>query len=263
MLGGRPAPSGRLGLVARRLADRGGDLDVCISTLPAADRARPEIGAEVARRLAAAGRAAEARAALEAARPHQPARSRWGRSTAPDPPPATWCAAEIEVLEAEGRMDEAAAARWRAFERELSADLLRAILERLPDFEDVEAADRAFALAAADDAFWKGLAFLMSWPAHREASAMILARRDEIRGAREEAPLWANRLAGRHPAAALLLLRGQARALVALSGDPDEIAGLVAEAEALATQVDDEDIADHAAFAAEVRSLSTQRRRWR
>ena len=66
---GRPRPTGRLALVVRKLADRAGDLDAWIASLPDEDRLKPEIGAEIARRLAEAGRAGEARAALDASRP--------------------------------------------------------------------------------------------------------------------------------------------------------------------------------------------------
>ena len=262
---GRPRPVGRLALVVRKLADRAGDLDAWMLAIPDADRPRPEVGAEIARRLAHAHRPVEARAALDAARTAGPS-GRWGRGKAADPPPQpeSWCAAEIAVLEAEGRAAEAEAARWRLFERTLSADTLRTLLAGLPDFEDVVALDRAFAIAAAAADPMKGLAFLMDWPAHREAAAMILARRGELRATHDDAPLWAGRLAGRYPAAALLLLRARAAALLRLgSGETEEVQGLIAEAEALAAGVTDPDIASHDAFVADLRLAAPRRPVWR
>ena len=255
---GRPTPTGRLALVVRKLADRAEDFELWAATIPEPDRARPEIGAEIARRLAAAGRAAEARAALEAARgPATP--SRRGRPVAPPPPPPdVWLTAEIAVLVSEGRSDEAAAARWAMFERSLDADQLRILIGALPDFEDVAALDRAHAIAANWPDADKGLAFLMNWPAHREAAEMILARAGSLRGTAEAFPLWAGRLAGRYPVAAMLLLRVRIRTLVQL-GAVTEAAALVAEAAVLSEQADlPVGVPDHAAFAA---GLETEIRR--
>ena len=137
------------------------------------------------------------------------------------------------------------------FERTLSPDALRAAVARLPDFEDVVALDRAFAHAAGYFDPVKGLAFLMNWPALREAADMIEARAAELRGGHEDTALWAARLSARHPRAALILLRARARTLVRLGGDLDEeVAGLIHEAESLATLTGDD---GHAAFVSGLR----------
>ena len=250
---GRPRPTGRLALVVRKLAERSGDLDAWIAAIPDDDRHRPEVGSVMATRLAAAGRVEEARTALEASRPAAAPPSRWGRKAEPaPPPPEPWLEAEIAVLDAEGRTVEADEARWALFERTLSADALRAIIARLPDFEDVAALDRAFAHAAAYFDPVKGLAFLMTWPALREAAEMIEARGGELRGGHEDIALWASRLSARYPAAALILLRARARTLVRLgSGMTDEVEGLVHEAESLAAEAGDD---GHAAFVAGLRT---------
>ena len=259
-----PKPAGRLALVTRKLADRAGDLDAWIHAIPEGDAKKPEVGAEMARRLALAGRAEEARAALEASRATAP-KSRWGRADNAEPPADAWASAEIAVLEAEGRQAEADEARWALFARTLSADDLRLFLSRLQDFEDVVALDRAFELAAAHPDAMKGLAFLMNWPALREAAALIEARKAEIRGGHEDTLLWAGRLAGRHPVAALLLLRARARALVTLGpGVTEEVRGVMAEAETAAAAVGEEPgVPGHAAFVAELEGLAApRRRRW-
>ena len=233
----KPRPTGRLALLVRKLAERSGDLDAWISAIPDDDRSRPEVGSVMALRLAAAGRPGAARAALEASR----------TST----PEERWLNAEIAVLEAEGRATEADEARWMLFERTLSPDALRAAVARLPDFEDVVALDRAFAHAAGYFDPVKGLAFLMNWPALREAADMIEARAAELRGGHEDTALWAARLSARHPRAALILLRARARTLVRLGGDLDEeVAGLIHEAESLATLTGDD---GHAAFVSGLR----------
>lgn len=264
---GRPKPTGRLALVVRKLADRGGDLDAWVQSIADEDRRKPEIGAEIARRLAEAGRPGEARAALDASGPSAPpVASRWTRARADAPPPSeAWLGAEIAVLEAEGRAAEADEARWRLFERTLSAEALRRLIAGLPDFEDVVALDRAFHLAARDPDAMKGLAFLMNWPALREAADLVEARAAELRGSHDDVPLWAARLAARHPGAALRLIRSRARALVTLgAGMTEEVQGLIGEAEALwAGLADPGPIPDHPAFLAELQTLaSPRRRRW-
>ena len=251
--------------MVRKLADRAGDLDAWLQSIPEEDARKPDVGAEIARRLALAGRPGEARAALEASRAPTPSRGRWGRSGAPEPPPDAWSAAEVAVLEAEGRRPEADEARWARFERTLSVDDLRAILAGLPDFEDVVATDRAFALASAHPDAMRGLAFLMAWPAPREAAALVVARAGEIRGGHDDVPLWAGRLAGRYPLAAVVLLRSRARALVTLgAGLTDEVEALVAEAEAIAATAGETGaMTDHAAFVADLKArAAAKRRRW-
>ncbi len=259
-ISGGPKPAGRLALVMRKLADRAGDLDSWLLTIPDEDARKPDLGAEIARRLAVAGRAGDARAALEAARtPAGPAR--WGRIGKDEPTTEPWARAEIAVLEAEDRNAEADEAHWALFSRTLSADDLRPYLARLADFEDVVALERAFELAAVHPDATRGLAFLMDWPALREAAALVAARPGEIRGGHEATPLWAARLAGRYPSAALLLLRARARALAALgSGAAEELQGVVSEAEALAASLGEGvDVASHADFVA---GLAPERR-WR
>lgn len=258
-----PRPTGRLALVVRKLADRAGDLDAWIQSIPDEDARKPEVGAEIARRLAVAGRAQDGRAALEASRADSLPRSRWGRPAASEPPPEAWSAAEIAVLEAEGRMLEADEARWARFARTLSANDLRAFIARLPDFEDVPALDRAFALAATHPDAMRGLAFLMGWPALREAAALVMDRGGEIRGGHDDVALWAGRLVGRHPLAALSLIRARARALVTLgSGLTEDVQALIAEAEAISAGLgDDAPAVSHEVFVAELQA-GVKRRRW-
>lgn len=54
---------------------------------------------------------------------------------------------EARILDAMGDKNGAQALRWRCFVARLSADILRDYIKQLPDFEDIEAEDRAHALA--------------------------------------------------------------------------------------------------------------------
>ena len=83
----RPPPTGRMALVLRRLANRNGDLDAWVQTYSPDDLRKPEVTVEMARRFAVAGRAEEARAALEASRSAgAPSHGRAGRASAAAPP---------------------------------------------------------------------------------------------------------------------------------------------------------------------------------
>ncbi len=182
LIQGRARPTGRRALVVRKLADRAGDAEAWASTWPEADQSRPEVGAEIARRLAVTGFPTQARDTLERSRPRSAPPSRRSGATLPPEPSPLWEAAEIAVLEAEGQTVEAQSARWDAFARALDPSLLKAFVSRLADFDDVEAIDQGLALAAAWGDAGQGLAFLMEWPALREAADMIRARSDNCAG---------------------------------------------------------------------------------
>lgn len=267
---GRPKPVGRRALVVRKLADRAGDVTSWASSFTDEDQQKPDIGAEIARRLAEAGRPVEARAALEASKPRAPAPARWTTRSkpAPEPEPSdAWEAAEIAVLDAEGRSDEAQTARWIAFERTLSETPLRAHITRLADFDDVEAIDRALAHAVGWYDATRGLAFLMNWPALLEAATMILARGDELRATAEDTALWSGRLENRYPNAALALVRSRAKALSRQGlGRTDEVRTLSAEAAAM-TELPGalNGVPSHAEFIDELEALSPigKARLWR
>src|SRR5262249_50716291 len=133
------AERSRISTVRRALqdiADATGDIDAFIEQYDERTRKVPKVAAEIARRLLSAGRAQEAWQTIEAA--EHPRRSgNW------DWPEFEWEDARIDVLEALGRTDDAQAARWRCFERSLSARHLREYMKGLPDFDDVEAEKRA------------------------------------------------------------------------------------------------------------------------
>jgi hypothetical protein len=191
--------------VVRLLAEASGDIDCLIRVLPLAERKQPDMASALADRLIAAGRLSEARLALEGA-DWDATPSRWSlRRAAPKTVPEAFVLSEIALLEAEGRTEEAQDARWCLFEAALSQTALRDYVARMPDFEDVEALDRAFAFVAGGPNARAALAFLMSWPALREAARLIEDRQSELPRALPEAEAWAGRLEHRYPAAAAIL----------------------------------------------------------
>jgi hypothetical protein len=90
----------------------------------------------------------------------------------------------------------------------LSDGHLRAYLKRLPDFDDIEAEERAMAHAMAYPSLLSALQFFLDWPALDAARSAGGQRHDEIDGDHYEylAPA-AETLSERHPLAATLALR--------------------------------------------------------
>ena len=111
-------------------------------------------------------------------------------------------------MEALGNKDEAQVFRWQCFERTLNSAHLRAYLKRLPDFDDLEAEERAMSYALRFPNVHQALAFLVSWPALAKAAALVVERFAELDGDHYEilSPA-ADALAAKHPLAAILLLR--------------------------------------------------------
>jgi hypothetical protein len=220
-------------VLIRDLADAAGDPAAYQATFTHQELLDPSVAAEVAQRMLAADRIAEAAALLEASRPKQGADGLWslGRRRAAETD-FDWETAWIEVLERSGQADAAQAARWASFERTLSATRAREFTRRLADFEDVEAESRAFAYAAAHADGSRALQFLMDWPAFAEAAQLIQARPDDVGVSDQDAEAWAARLRGRQPAAAHALLR-KAAAVAFRRRDFATCDRLTAEADAI------------------------------
>jgi hypothetical protein len=143
------------------------------------------------------GRTKEARQTIESAE-HLP--TGW--------PDFEWQDARIDVLDALGRGDEAQAARLSCFERSLSARHLRAYLKQLPDFDDVEAEERALGYAERNKEVLQSLGFLINWPSLERAARIVIQRAGELDGEHYEilTPA-ADALAGKYLLAATLALR--------------------------------------------------------
>lgn len=119
-----------------------------------------------------------------------------------------WDDAMIATLIRLDRADDAQAHRWKCFEREVSARHLRAYLKALPDFDDVEAEERAIAYTLTYPDVFPALGFFLDWPDLLAASQVVISRSDEIDGEDYELINYAaDLLRERYPLAAVLLLR--------------------------------------------------------
>jgi hypothetical protein len=184
-------------LALKEIADAQGDVDAFIAQHDEQTRKVPKIAAEIARRLLAAGRTKEAWHIIESAE-HR--RTGW--------PDFEWEDARIDALDALGRGNEAQAARLSCFERSLSARHLRAYLKGLPDFDDVEAEERALGHAERYKDLPQSLSFFISWPSLERAARIVIQRVAELDGDHYEILSPAtDALMGKYPLAATLVLR--------------------------------------------------------
>ena len=179
------------------IADAQGDVDAFIAQQSEQARAVPKVAAEIAQRLLAAGRAEEAWTAINAIDEDRPG---WI--------PFEWEQVRVDVLEAVGRADEAQAFRWACFARSLNEEHLRGYLKRLPDFDDLEAEERALAHALGYTSVHQALLFLVAWPALDKAASLVLQRSPELNGDHYEVLTpAADALEAKHPLAATILRR--------------------------------------------------------
>lgn len=243
------------------LLDHQGDAAAFAAAYSASEQVLPPIGAQIAGRFLKAGQVEAARQALERSDPYRGLRP-GGSVREPDDGLRAWEIARIDVMTAEGRAEDAQAARWALFERDLSAEALDAFLRHLTGFDDVVALDRAIDHALAYPKVLPALRFLLARGALAEASRLALARRHEIDGLEFETLEPAARaLEPRYPLAATVLLRAMVGDVVrfAQSEAYDRARTWLLEAASLETQIGDwGELESHAAFEASLRSY----RRW-
>lgn len=215
------APDGRdwsLRARARRLialrqviADLRGDVDAFIA-LEMSTPGGVADAAAVGERLIAAGRASEAldwprRPARPAIRTLSMADIHLGIPPR-DPAADRRVRVEIRALEALGDGQAAQAIRWRIFTETLDVAIMRERIAKMPDFEDVDALDAAFAHALASPLIYAALRFLVEWPRLDLAERLAVERRKDWDGKRYEALApAAAALESRHPLGAVVLYR--------------------------------------------------------
>ncbi len=237
----------------RKIADAQGDVDAYIDHLEDKARSSRAGASAIARRLLRAGRAEDALAALDAA----------GGGLASEQVMLDWQLVRLDVLEALGRIREAQADRWTWFEQTLQEVHLRAFLRHLPDFDDVEAEDRAFRVAYGFRDVHRALGFFTAWPAPAAASRLILERCSELDG--EDYELLtrvAEALSARHALAATIVLRAMINFTLdkARSSRYRHAARQLAECAALQRQLGEpQEIPPHDAYLAHLRTRHSKK----
>ena len=115
---------------------------------------------------------------------------------------------EIRILAALKEREAAQQLRWKTFQATLEVDLLREYVAKLPDFEDDEALDGAFAYVAAHPHRYRALVFFLNWPHLELASKLVLDHVAGWNGGYYEALApAAEALEHDHPLAATVLYR--------------------------------------------------------
>jgi len=167
---------------------------------------RPLVAARIAQRLTAAGRAEEALALLNAAKPS-------ADQTPPGPGP--WIDARISALDQLERGEEAQQLRRTFALLRLSSQHLRDHLKRLPAFEDGEAQEQALDLVLQHPYLGPALEFLHHWPDRRRCASLILARPAELDRVDEKVlGVVAEALEAKQPLASTLCLRALIESIV-------------------------------------------------
>ncbi len=115
---------------------------------------------------------------------------------------------EIRILAALKEREAAQQLRWKTFHATLEVDLLREYVAKLPDFEDEEAVDDAFAYVAAHPHRYRALGFFLNWPHLGFAAKLVLDHLANWDGGYYEALAPAAKaLEHDHPVAATVLYR--------------------------------------------------------
>jgi len=238
-------------LSMEQLALGRGDLNGYLALFEPSQLTWPDTAAEVAGHLLRGGRAEQALAVLDRA----------AKATRIMEAEA-WQATRIAVLDALGRSEEAQQQRWQVFGHTLSIPILRAYLQRLEDFADVEAEESAFMVAEAHSLPLAALQFLVFWPCLPRAARYVIEHGHHWDG--DAYAIYepaAERLSADHPVAASLLLR--AMVVFALSMGRSKRYRYAAEhlrqCERLEARIDDwQGIESHASFEGRLREAFAQ-----
>ena len=197
----RRAKDSTSSIILADVADAQGDVDAYMARYTAEQLTYGTIAPGVARRLIDAGRASEAYDILLAS---------MARET--DTPFRIFNSNLDEVyeecLDRLGKLDELKMHLWTTFEQGLSARALRNYLKLLPDFDDVEAEEKALDRVETYPRLAAAISFLVDWPALDRAARVVLARADKLDGdGYTTLTRAAEAMDARHPLAATLMRR--------------------------------------------------------
>ena len=182
------------------IASAAGNIDLLIA-LEAKKAPHMQDTLGIAAQLLEAGRSIEA---LDWVR--KPGRKTFGK--ADDGMSPTRVSLEARILETLDDKAAAQALRWRCFEAVISADILREYLKCLPDFEDIEAEERAHKLALDKAEPEAALLFFLDWPRLDLAAELIVTHRHRWDGGDwHTLPKIAALLEYEYPLAATILYR--------------------------------------------------------
>ena len=162
-------------IILADIADAQGDVDAYMARYSEEQLTYGTIAPDVARRLLDAGRVEEAMQIV--LNSHEAEKGGSHRIFHND-----LDAVYEECLEKLGQTDELKQHLWDTFTRTLMESVLRKYLKRLPDFDDIDAEERALDFAEQYPYLGTAISFLLKWPAPARAAKIIEARADELDG---------------------------------------------------------------------------------
>ena len=125
-----------------------------------------------------------------------------------DAPSPRRASLEARILETLGEKQAAQSLRWAVFEDTLNAGMLRDYIDALPDFDEFEGLDRAFAHALGSKRLYLALEFFLEWPRLDLAAKVVVDNHCKWAGQLYHILLpAAEALAHGHPVAATILYR--------------------------------------------------------
>lgn len=192
---------GTASIILADIADLQGDVDAYMARYSAEQLTYGTIAPDVARRLIDAGRLDEALALIQRARAAEDGKSYRASRYELD---------EVyeDCLQKMGKLDDLKAHLWATFQQTLYAGSLRKYLKMLPDFDDMEAEEKALSHAETHPHLGAAIHFLLAWPDLRRLAKLVLARADDLDGnSYETLTAAADALEPDHPLAATLLRR--------------------------------------------------------
>ncbi len=159
-------------IILADIADLQGDVDAYMARYSAEQLTYGTIAPDVARRLIDAGRLEEALGIIQRARAAEEGKSFRASRYELD-------AVYEDCLQQMGRLDDLKTHLWATFQQTLYAGSLRKYLKLLPDFEDIEAEERALALAETYPHLGAAIHFLRGWPDLPRAERVLTTRAGE------------------------------------------------------------------------------------
>lgn len=197
----RRAKQSTCSIILADVADVQGDVDAYMARYSAEQLTYGTIAPDVARRLIDAGRVQEA---------HDIARRSMAREADTQFRVFNEQLDEVyeDCLERLGKLGDLKEHLWTTFEHSLSARALRKYLKLLPDFDDIEAEEKALNIVESFPRLGAAISFLIDWPAHDRVARLVLARQSDLDGnSYDTLTHGADALDARHPLAATIMRR--------------------------------------------------------
>lgn len=184
------------------IADLLGDLEGFTAQFTEEQRKAPQTAARIAQRFLEADDPEKALEFLDGADIDSARQFTWINQL------EEWTDTRINALQQLDRLEEAQGMRWQYYTETLSVPHLRDYLDKLPEFEDVEAELKAIDYAFCVENVHSALAFLVNWKALGKAKELVLGRYEELDGDLYQILTpCAEELCAKSPLAASLILR--------------------------------------------------------